>query len=96
MNVCTNALKYGALSNAQGRVEITSVLDEDAQRFKLIWEEKGGPMLKNRPGVVLARGSSRTAFPDYSVVMRDCGSNPQASICEFDFPLASLRALHPN
>lgn len=46
--LCTNAVKYGALSNAEGHIEITSVLDEDAQRFKLIWEEKGGPLVKAR------------------------------------------------
>ena len=31
--LCTNAVKFGALSNAEGHVEITSVLDEKAQRF---------------------------------------------------------------
>jgi two-component sensor histidine kinase len=44
--LCTNAVKYGALSNAEGHVEITSMLDEDAHRFKLVWEEKGGPIVK--------------------------------------------------
>jgi two-component sensor histidine kinase len=47
--LCTNAVKYGALSNAEGHVEITSVLDEKAQRFKLIWAEKGGPAVKESP-----------------------------------------------
>ena len=44
--LCTNAVKYGALSKPDGRVEIKSILDETAQRFKLIWEEKGGPVVK--------------------------------------------------
>ena len=44
--LCTNAVKFGALSNTEGHVEITSVLDEKAQRFKLIWAEKGGPAVK--------------------------------------------------
>ena len=50
-----NAVKHGALSNAEGHVEINSVLDEDAQRFKLIWRRRAARMLRNRPGVVLAR-----------------------------------------
>jgi two-component sensor histidine kinase len=29
--LCTNAVKHAALSNAEGRIEITSVLDEDAK-----------------------------------------------------------------
>jgi len=39
---------------------------------------RAAPLLKSRPGVVLGRGSSRTALPDYSMVMRDCGSNALA------------------
>src|SRR5665213_4206825 len=65
-----------------GHVEITSVLDEKAQRFKLISAEKGAPLSKNRPAVVLGRGLLRAASPDYFMVMLDCGSNPQASKCE--------------
>jgi PAS domain S-box-containing protein len=41
--LCTNAVKYGALSNATGRIDITSTVDEKAQLFKLTWTEKGGP-----------------------------------------------------
>ena len=83
--LCTNAVKFGALSNAEGHVEITSVLDEKAQRFKLIWAEKGGPLSKNRPNMVLERSSSSAALPDYSMVMLDCGLNPQASYANLIF-----------
>ena len=41
--LCTNAVKYGALSNVTGHIEITSTSDEKAQRFTLKWTEKGGP-----------------------------------------------------
>ncbi len=44
--LCTNAVKYGALSNAGGRVEITPTVDEKAQLFKLTWTEKGGPAVQ--------------------------------------------------
>ena len=33
--LCTNAVKYGALSHPDGRVEIKSILDEKAQRFQV-------------------------------------------------------------
>ncbi|HMA51515.1 MAG TPA: GAF domain-containing protein [Magnetospirillaceae bacterium] len=40
----TNAVKYGALSNQDGRIEIAWSLDEAAQsRFVLAWREKNGP-----------------------------------------------------
>lgn len=42
--LCTNAVKYGALSNATGRIEIASAIDE--KMLKLIWTEKGGPVVR--------------------------------------------------
>jgi two-component sensor histidine kinase len=41
--LCTNAVKYGALSNATGRVAITATTDDKTQRLKLTWIETGGP-----------------------------------------------------
>jgi PAS domain S-box-containing protein len=44
--LCTNAVKYGALSNATGLIDITSTVDEKARRLKLTWTEKGGPLVQ--------------------------------------------------
>jgi len=42
--LATNAVKYGALSNATGRVEITwRLIPGDPRRFQLRWAESGGP-----------------------------------------------------
>ena len=42
--LATNAVKYGALSNESGRVEIAWELGETTpQRFRLEWRERGGP-----------------------------------------------------
>ena len=43
--LCTNAAKYGALSNEAGRVDLTwRVLGEgQGAMFKLTWTESGGP-----------------------------------------------------
>ncbi len=42
--LCTNALKYGALSNDEGRVAITWSISDDADReFSLTWQEREGP-----------------------------------------------------
>ena len=41
--LCTNAVKYGALSNTTGRIDITSTVDEETQLFTLRWTETGGP-----------------------------------------------------
>jgi PAS domain S-box-containing protein len=44
--LCTNAVKYGALSSAMGHIEITAVVDKAAQRLKLLWTETGGPAVQ--------------------------------------------------
>jgi PAS domain S-box-containing protein len=43
--LCTNAAKYGALSNAAGRVDIrwTAIGAGDEAVFELVWKETGGP-----------------------------------------------------
>ena len=44
--LCTNAVKYGALSNTMGRIDITSTADEETQLFTLRWTETGGPPVR--------------------------------------------------
>lgn len=41
--LCTNTTKFGALSNANGRIEIAWTIDEATQRMCLTWTETGGP-----------------------------------------------------
>lgn len=41
--LCTNAIKYGALSNESGRVKLDWSYDEAEHRLELIWQEQGGP-----------------------------------------------------
>jgi two-component sensor histidine kinase/CheY-like chemotaxis protein len=41
--LCTNTTKFGALSTAAGRVDISWTIDDAKQRLRLTWTEKGGP-----------------------------------------------------
>jgi two-component sensor histidine kinase len=42
--LATNAIKHGALSTGEGRVNVAWSLDTDSQReFHFLWEESGGP-----------------------------------------------------
>jgi two-component sensor histidine kinase/CheY-like chemotaxis protein len=41
--LCTNTTKFGALSVPTGRIEIAWMIDNDTQRLRLTWTEKGGP-----------------------------------------------------
>lgn len=43
--LCTNAIKYGALSNAEGKVRIAWAVieDSDGEQLRINWQESGGP-----------------------------------------------------
>ncbi len=44
--LCTNALKYGALSNAKGKAVLTWEADQDAPHLvRIHWKEVGGPQV---------------------------------------------------
>jgi two-component sensor histidine kinase len=49
--LATNASKYGALSGADGRVDITWKIEdgEEGREFVMRWEEKGGPAVAAAP-----------------------------------------------
>jgi two-component sensor histidine kinase/DNA-binding response OmpR family regulator len=44
--LCTNTTKFGALSTPTGRVEITWTIDDEKQRLRLTWTERGGPSVQ--------------------------------------------------
>jgi two-component sensor histidine kinase len=43
--LCTNAVKYGALSTPQGKVDISWRFSELPQRIMIEWKETGGPVV---------------------------------------------------
>jgi two-component sensor histidine kinase/ActR/RegA family two-component response regulator len=44
--LCTNTIKFGALSVPNGRVEIAWTIDEVKQRLHLVWTERLGPVVE--------------------------------------------------
>jgi two-component sensor histidine kinase len=44
--LATNAAKYGALSNANGRIRVAGELSKDDGASPLMWRERGGPMVE--------------------------------------------------
>ena len=44
--LCTNTTKFGALSVPGGRVGIAWTIDNESQRLRLTWTEKGGPTVQ--------------------------------------------------
>ena len=89
--LCTNATKFGALSVPGGRIEIAWAIHSEAQRLKLTWTEKGGPV---------ARAPSRQSFG--TRMMGTLGQQlsgkvqltyePTGFVYLLDVPLSSLTA----
>jgi two-component sensor histidine kinase len=61
--LATNAVKYGALSNASGRVRIDWKHHVESNRLWLVWQETGGPRSPHQgvrdSGCALSSGRSR-------------------------------------
>ena len=89
--LCTNAVKYGALSNSTGQIEIGSSIDEKAQRIKLIWTESGGPPVREPTRRSFGtRLINRLAEQLHGEVRMKY--QPAGLVYEVDVPLAVLQA----
>jgi two-component sensor histidine kinase len=89
--LCTNAVKYGALSNGEGRVEIASEVDEHTQRLRLIWTENDGPAV----GEPARSGFGTRLINRLADQLHGTASlryAPAGMVYTLDIPLAALRA----
>lgn len=87
--LCTNSIKYGALSVPAGRIVIDWHADPSKQRFALEWREYGGPPVKppTRQGFgtrLIERGLSTELGGEVSIHYPTEGL-----ICRFTAPLAA-------
>jgi PAS domain S-box-containing protein len=89
--LCTNAVKYGALSNATGRIHITSTVDEPAHLLKLKWTESGGPLVQEptRRGFGTNLIKRLADQLNGSIRLR---YEPEGIEYELDIPLTTLQA----
>ena len=94
--LCTNAVKYGALSNASGYVEISAVVHSANERFVIKWAEIGGP-----PVQIPARQSFGTLLIEQDFVGELGGEThlsfePSGVVCKLDIPLVMLTPVKPT
>ncbi|MGZ6050230.1 MAG: HWE histidine kinase domain-containing protein [Phenylobacterium sp.] len=93
--LCTNAVKYGALSNETGRVDITSTVDEMTQLFTLTWTETGGPAVQEPTrrsfGSRLLGALATQLHGDVRVQYE-----PTGVVYELAIPMALLRTLRAS
>ena len=90
--LCTNAVKYGALSNDTGRIELGWNRSGDGlPRLKLVWTEHGGPAVsppKRRGFGSFLLERTLAADLDGSVTTE---FRPEGLICSIDAPLPGHR-----
>ena len=90
--LCTNAIKYGALSKSTGTVSIVWQVkqNEDQSRLHLQWIEKGGPTVKlpKRKGFG-SRLVERALAMELSGEVR-INFEPAGIVCTIDAPLPRL------
>lgn len=89
--LCTNAVKYGALSNSTGRVEITATVDASQDQFRLGWTEKGGPVVKEPTRRSFGTRLIEQSFPRQLNGKAQLTFDPAGVVCTLDIPLASLK-----
>jgi two-component sensor histidine kinase len=88
--LCTNAVKYGALSVPAGKIAISVAIDKEKQRFKLGWTETDGPTVQEPK-----RRSFGTRLIDRLATQLHGEARlryePQGVHYELDVPLAGLQ-----
>ncbi len=95
--LATNAVKYGALSAAGGRVEVAWTIEpgpDEARRLKMRWQERGGP-----PVVPPARRGFGTELIEGAIAYELQGTAklafpPEGVECVIDVPLVSELESH--
>ena len=89
--LCTNALKYGALSQAEGGIELSWTLTREAAKvLNMVWRERGGPVVQRPKGKGFGRrlleqgltrelgGSVKLSFEPEGVVCTIVAPLPEA------------------
>jgi PAS domain S-box-containing protein len=80
--LATNAVKYGALSNGSGRIELDWALDSTSHAARLQWRESGGP-----PVSPPERKGFGSKLIEHSVQKAKFDYRPEGFCCTWDMPL---------
>jgi two-component sensor histidine kinase len=92
--LATNAVKYGSLSNATGKIRIawSSEVTADVPTFRFTWTETGGPAVVEPQPSEKGFGSrliERTLKNDFGGVV-SITYNDSGVVCELTAPLANI------
>ncbi len=89
--LCTNAVKYGALSSPEGCVKITTKVDKRAKQFRLTWAETGGPLVQEPTHRSFGMRLIEKSFVSQIQGAAQVKFEPTGLVCNIDVPLAALQ-----
>lgn len=90
--LCTNAVKHGALSAPNGRVSISWAVSEDhPPRFKLHWKERGGPPVREPSRKSFGSRLIEQALPGQLQGEARLRFEPDGLSCEVNIPLSVMQ-----
>ncbi len=88
--LATNAAKHGALSNSDGRVEITATVDASGQRLSIRWTERDGPLVREPQRKGLGTRLIVDSLPSQLGATTRLTFPPSGVVFEVDMPVDSL------
>jgi two-component sensor histidine kinase len=90
--LCTNAVKYGALSASTGRISISWITsNDDPKRFILTWIERGGPAVREPGRKSFGSQLIERALPGQLNGEARLVFHPLGLTCEINIPLAAMQ-----
>ena len=84
--LCTNAVKYGALSVPAGRARIITTIEETGRLFRLRWTESGGPTVTPPTHVGFGTTLIERSFPSRLGTAARLRFEAEGVVCEVDVP----------
>jgi two-component sensor histidine kinase len=93
--LCTNAIKYGSLSNVGGCVSLSAVIEPSKERFSFTWEETGGPTVQTPTRTSFGTRLIEQGFVGELRGKAHLSFEPSGVVCNLDIPLASLVVSKP-
>jgi two-component sensor histidine kinase len=83
--LCTNAVKYGALSHDGGTVDVSGTLTDETVR--VVWTERDGPPVARPSSQSFGTRMIQSIIPGATV---DLDFRPSGLVCRIDIPRRSL------
>lgn len=94
--LCTNAVKYGAVSNTSGSVAVSATINASKERFGFRWAEKDGPDVQMPTGQSFGTRLIEQGFVGEPRGKAHLAFEPTGVVCNLDIPLASHSCPHAN